>query len=555
MKKIVGAIALAAVIFTTTVPAHASDVPAEFSGHGARMGQGVPEDYGLASSFPASGVPGLDVSGYQPNVDWWGERDKGARFSYNKVSEGNYYTNPYKTNQAQGARNAGLYQGGYHFAIPSISSGTTQAQYFINNGGGWKNDGKTLPGMLDLEWNPYPSLGNMCYNMNQTQMRTWINEFISTYKQKTGTAPTIYTAKSWWDTCVGNTNMFSGINLHVARYSNTVGELPQGWNRHTIWQYSDSGIFAGDSNIFNGNEQQLKNFALTGDGTREYSEYRLVGAIKAYYEAHSNLLGQPITNEIPTTDGGVFQRFSQPYTMYWHPNTDAHSIYEKGAIGARYNSLGAASGPWGYPLEDEKNYQSGAQQIFIKPNHTQTNTYWSPWTGAYTTNGRGAIQASWQDAGGASTIGFPTEDEQPYEKGAKQVFSTQNGNQTIFYWSESQGTHKLNAKGGLHWKWVSTGGAQKWGFPISSEKFEGNGTFSFYTQKGSGKTAFYWTEQGGTVILNAKGAIYNTWQSLGGTKFGSPITSESVAPNGVISVSFSNGKTINWTEARGTWVG
>lgn len=104
MKKIVGAIALAAVIFTTTVPAHASDVPAEFSGHGARMGQGVPEDYGLASSFPAGRVPGLDVSGYQPNVDWWGERDEGAGFSYNKVSEGNYYTNPHKTNQAQGAR-------------------------------------------------------------------------------------------------------------------------------------------------------------------------------------------------------------------------------------------------------------------------------------------------------------------------------------------------------------------------------------------------------------------------------------------------------------------
>lgn len=50
-----------------------------------------------------------------------------------------------------GATNAGLIRGGYHFARPDISSGSTQATYFLAHGGGWSPDGITLPGALDIE--------------------------------------------------------------------------------------------------------------------------------------------------------------------------------------------------------------------------------------------------------------------------------------------------------------------------------------------------------------------------------------------------------------------
>jgi len=50
-----------------------------------------------------------------------------------------------------GAANAGLIRGGYHFARPDISSGATQATYFLAHGGGWSPDGITLPGALDIE--------------------------------------------------------------------------------------------------------------------------------------------------------------------------------------------------------------------------------------------------------------------------------------------------------------------------------------------------------------------------------------------------------------------
>jgi len=50
-----------------------------------------------------------------------------------------------------GATNAGLIRGGYHFARPDVSSGATQATYFLAHGGGWSSDGITLPGALDIE--------------------------------------------------------------------------------------------------------------------------------------------------------------------------------------------------------------------------------------------------------------------------------------------------------------------------------------------------------------------------------------------------------------------
>ena len=51
-----------------------------------------------------------------------------------------------------------MVRGAYHFANPRTSSGADQARYFVQNGGAWTADGKTLPGLLDIEFNPYPRL-------------------------------------------------------------------------------------------------------------------------------------------------------------------------------------------------------------------------------------------------------------------------------------------------------------------------------------------------------------------------------------------------------------
>ena len=112
---------------------------------------------------------GDDVSSHQGNVDWAATKAAGAQFSYSKATEGTYYTNPYFAQQYNGAYNAGLIRGAYHFAIPNGGSGASQADYFVAHGGGWSKDGKTLPGALDIEYNPY---GAECYGLSQASMRS-----------------------------------------------------------------------------------------------------------------------------------------------------------------------------------------------------------------------------------------------------------------------------------------------------------------------------------------------------------------------------------------------
>jgi GH25 family lysozyme M1 (1,4-beta-N-acetylmuramidase) len=211
----------------------------------------APTDMGTAAV-----VDGIDVSSHQGNVNWtywWGQ---GKRFAYVKATEGTSYKNPYFAQQYNGSYNVGMIRGAYHFALPNSSSGATQANYFASSGGGWSRDGKTLPGALDIEYNPY---GATCYGKTQAGMVSWIRDFLTTYKSRTGRDAVIYTNLDWWTRCTGNTTAFNSTNpLWVARYSSTVGTLPGGWPFYTFWQWTSSPI---DQNRFNGDYSRLQALA------------------------------------------------------------------------------------------------------------------------------------------------------------------------------------------------------------------------------------------------------------------------------------------------------
>jgi GH25 family lysozyme M1 (1,4-beta-N-acetylmuramidase) len=203
--------------------------------------------------------PGMDVSSFQGNINWGAAKANGARFAYIKATEGVTYRNPYFGSQYTGSYNAGIIRGAYHFALPDRSSGTTQADFFVDHGGGWSKDGKTFPPAIDLEWNPY---GSSCYGKSASQMVAWIHAFANRVKARTGRDPVFYTSTSWWSLCTGNNGGFGANPLWVARYSSSVGTLPRSWSVYTIWQNADHGVFPGDHDLFNGDATRVKAFAL-----------------------------------------------------------------------------------------------------------------------------------------------------------------------------------------------------------------------------------------------------------------------------------------------------
>jgi GH25 family lysozyme M1 (1,4-beta-N-acetylmuramidase) len=268
-KTLAGAaLAALALLLPLTVsgPAIAADADAESvpPRGSAYMGMGVIEHDGQGGkpggiSIQAVQTEGVDVSSHQGNVAWSTLWNSGVKWAYVKATEGTYYKNPYFAQQYNGSYNVGMIRGAYHFATPDTTTGAAQADYFVNNGGGWSRDGKTLPGALDIEWNPY---GSACYGKTQSGMVAWIRDFVNRYKYRTGRDPVIYTATSWWKQCTGNYSGFGSTNpLWVARYASTVGELPAGWPYYTMWQYTSSGPTVGDHNHFNGDLSRVQALA------------------------------------------------------------------------------------------------------------------------------------------------------------------------------------------------------------------------------------------------------------------------------------------------------
>lgn len=202
-------------------------------------------------------VSGIDVSGHQNTVDWAYWVGRGKKFAYVKATEGDYYRNEDFAQQYNGSYDAGMIRGAYHFAIPNGPGGTTQADYFVDHGGGWSADGQTLPGVLDIEFNPY---GATCYGLSQSQMVRWIGDFVDRYKARTGRDAVIYTNANWWRNCTGNSTAFSDTNpLWIASYTAEPGPMPGGWPFYTFWQYTDSPI---DQDRFNGSYDRLVALAM-----------------------------------------------------------------------------------------------------------------------------------------------------------------------------------------------------------------------------------------------------------------------------------------------------
>lgn len=210
----------------------------------------------VISPAAAWGPKGIDVSVYQGSINWTEVKAAGISFAYIRATEGSTYRDPDFSANYLNAYYAKVIRGAYTYAVPSASSGATQATYFAEHGGAWSADNLTLPGMLDLEGG--------CYGMSKTSMDSWILSFYNTYKSKTGRDVVIYTSPNWWDTCTGGwSGMSTRSPLYVADWTSASSPtIPSGFPYATLWQYTDAGSVSGisgavDRDRFNGSAARL----------------------------------------------------------------------------------------------------------------------------------------------------------------------------------------------------------------------------------------------------------------------------------------------------------
>jgi lysozyme len=213
-------------------------------------------------TFPANGIPGIDVSHYQGVVDWVAVAASGEQFAYAKATESVSVSDLYFHDNWAAIKSAGLLRGAYHFFHPDKDP-AAQAQFFLAklaaaNGGSPLLAPGDLPATLDLETTGGRSPADIL-----AAATVWLQAVAAA----TGRQPLLYTFTSFWRNTLGNPKTLSNYPLWIAQYSPAPPPQLGGWNNYTFWQFTPSTVVAGigkpaDGDSFNGTSTDLQ--ALAG---------------------------------------------------------------------------------------------------------------------------------------------------------------------------------------------------------------------------------------------------------------------------------------------------
>lgn len=154
--------------------------------------------------------------------------------------------------------------------------------------------------------------------------------------------------------------------------------------------------------------------------------YELTGAIGSKWAALGGTgWATPTSAEWASGYGSVYQRFAgvdgKDKAIYWSKTTGTRVVNYGGAIGQKFAAAGYA-GTYGPPSTEERTLSGGAYQVFNASGRS-TKVLWSPGNGARAVKEYGAIGKKWQSLGAERGLGFPTTDEYSTATGAAQKFT------------------------------------------------------------------------------------------------------------------------------------
>lgn len=198
-------------------------------------------------------IKGIDVSVCQQTVDWKAVAASGVRFAFIKATQGALYKDPAFNRNWDGAAEAGLYRGAYHFVSPSQNL-QHQVNAIARAVRAFKGD---LPPALDFEgaeWDKSTPVSRV--NVATSLLRM--------LEQSVGAKPIAYLSPAFAVEILKSDPALAVYPLWVAHYTNGPSPtVPKPWKDWAFWQTSGSGHCTGvttacDTDLFQGDEDALK---------------------------------------------------------------------------------------------------------------------------------------------------------------------------------------------------------------------------------------------------------------------------------------------------------
>jgi len=185
-----------------------------------------------------TGTLGIDVSKYQPNINWSSVKESGIsyviiRCGYRGASTGALVEDPYFRSHIKGAKAAGLKVGVYFFTTAiSEAEAVEEASMCASLCAGY---GLNYPVFIDCESSSRAGYGSL----NAAQRTSIIKAFCNTIKSA-GYTPGVYANKTWLTSYI-NTSELSGYKIWLAQYNTSVTYS----GRYDLWQFTSNGSVNG----------------------------------------------------------------------------------------------------------------------------------------------------------------------------------------------------------------------------------------------------------------------------------------------------------------------
>jgi GH25 family lysozyme M1 (1,4-beta-N-acetylmuramidase) len=243
-------------------------------------------------------LAGIDVSHFDPDLDYKRAHAEGAAFIVHKASEGTG-TDPTYARRAPAIRASGAVPGAYHF-LRSSPSAAEQVAHFLSVIG----DPAGL--LVQLDWELSGS------DLAPVSMaRAWVAE----WHARTGGHPVLIYLPHWvWADHLGSPGGLSGLGpLWASHYLSgssltfaDAGRIPAswwagygGWSRPAILQYAgEAGRVAGsgpaDLNVFDGTLADLHLLAETGAAMADYGSLGPPQDVPTWISDHPDILSADI---------------------------------------------------------------------------------------------------------------------------------------------------------------------------------------------------------------------------------------------------------------------
>ncbi|MGO7388554.1 glycoside hydrolase family 25 protein, partial [Rhizobium ruizarguesonis] len=197
--------------------------------------------------------------------------------SHGSILNGNYAPNRLSSawKPTLGGSSA-IRRGAYHFLTASgdvDKQAASFSDYLALHG---KIQDRDLPPCLDLEWDRTATIPDQWKGQNPDAILAKALKWMEVIEAKTGRAPILYTARSWWRERIGDEKklkLFDKYHIWIADYSvsHKASEAPAVINGRVqkIWQFADdaslrTGYDRGlDANVYYGSTADfMKDFGI-----------------------------------------------------------------------------------------------------------------------------------------------------------------------------------------------------------------------------------------------------------------------------------------------------